>query len=88
AHERQGIEASLAAVTIMLERIKGQGERMDTIDEKLGTAFDLYTDQTEMAMQSMRNHVLEMSDGLNKALDTLQTILDALQEFQPEQRFS
>ncbi|MDZ4392046.1 hypothetical protein [Cypionkella sp.] len=85
AAERRGIDASLAAVTDMLGRMRGQGDRMDTIDQKLGTAFDLYTTQTEQAMQSVRSHVEEMSKGLNAALATLQTILDGLQEFQPQQ---
>ena len=85
AAERRGIDASLAAVTDMLARMRGQGDRMDTIDQKLGTAFDLYTNQTEQAMQSVRSHVEEMSKGLNSALAILQTILDGLQEFQPQQ---
>lgn len=85
AAERRGIDASLAAVTEMLARMRGQGDRMDTIDQKLGTAFDLYTSQTEEAMQSVRRNVEEMSKGLNAALSTLQSILDGLQEFQPQQ---
>lgn len=85
AAERRGIDASLTAVSEMLIRLKGQGERLDTIDQKLGTAFDLYATQTEQAMRSVRSHVEEMSKGLNVALATLQTILDGLQEFQPQQ---
>lgn len=83
--ERQGVETALAAVSTMLERLRGQGDRMDTIDEKLGRAFDLYTSQTEQAMQSVRSHVQTMAGELNSALSTLQTILDGLQEFQPQQ---
>lgn len=83
--ERRGIDASLAAVTEMLAQLQGQGERMDTIDQKLGTAFDLYASHTERAMQSIRSHVEEMSKGLNAALSTLQSTLDGLHEFQPQQ---
>ncbi len=83
--ERQGIDATLAAVSEMLERLKGQGDRMDTVDEKLGHAFDLYTSQTEHAMQAVRSHVQTMAGELNVALSTLQTILDGFQEFQPQQ---
>ncbi len=36
AAERQGVESALAAVTIMLERLRGQGDQMDDIDGKLG----------------------------------------------------
>jgi len=85
AAERQGVESSLAAVTTMLERLRGQGDRMDTIDDKLGHAFDLYSSQTEQAMQAVRSHVRSMAGQLNTALSTLQTILDGLQEFQPQQ---
>jgi len=85
AAERQGVESSLAAVTTMLERLRGQGDRMDTIDDKLGHAFDLYSSQTEQAMQAVRSHVQSMAGQLNTALSTLQTILDGLQEFQPQQ---
>lgn len=88
AAERQGVESALASVTIMLERLRGQGDRMDTIDEKLGRAFDLYTTQTEAAMQSVRTHVQSMAVELNSALAIMQTILDGLQEFQPQQRRS
>ena len=83
--ERRGIETTLSAVTTMLDRLKGQGDRMDTIDQKLGHAFDLYTNQTEQAMQAIRSHVQTMAGRLNEALATLQTILDGLQEFEPQQ---
>lgn len=85
AAERRGIDASLAAVEEMLRRLQGQGDRMDDIDQKLGKAFDLYATQTEQAMQSVRSHVEDMSKGLNGALALLQSILDGLQEFQPQQ---
>lgn len=84
--ERQGVESALTAVSVMLDRLKGQGNRMDDIDEKLGRAFDLYTTQTEAAMQAVSSHVRNMAVDLNAALAQLQTILDGLQEFQPQQR--
>ncbi|MCW1918025.1 hypothetical protein NX862_04605 [Rhodobacter sp. KR11] len=86
--ERRGIEASLAAVQEMLARMRGQGDRLDTIDTKLGKAFDLYTGQTENAMQSIRAHVSRMADEMNQALSTLNAIVEGLQEFQPQQRRS
>ena len=84
--ERKGIDLSLAAVQDMLTRMRGQGDRLDTIDTKLGRAFDLYTGQTENAMQSIRAHVSKMADEMNQALSTLNAILEGLQEFQPQQR--
>lgn len=86
--ERRSIEVSLAAVEDMLGRMRGQGDRLDTIDAKLGKAFDTYTTQTENAMQSIRTHVSRMADEMNQALSTLNAILEGLQEFQPQQRRS
>lgn len=83
--ERTGIETSLAHVAEMLERMRGQGDRLDTIDEKLGAAFDLYTDQTEGAMQAIRTHVQTMSQNLNLAVSQLDNAIQQLQEFSPEQ---
>ncbi len=85
AAERQGIDHSLAAVGAMLDRLKGQGERIDTIDQKLGTAFELYASSTEQAMQSVRSHVGEMSKGLNASLDTLSNAIQQLEDFTPQQ---
>ncbi|WP_439525077.1 hypothetical protein [Marivita sp.] len=83
--ERRGIEQSLAGTAAMVERLKGQGDRMDVIDEKLGRAFEVYATSTEQAMQAMRTHVSEMSQQLSAALSTLQNIVDQFQEFQPQQ---
>lgn len=83
--QQQGIVSSLAGVTLMLGRMQGQGERLDTIDEKLGAAFDIYTTQTEQSMEMIRGHVQEMSTKLAEALSTLQTIVDTLQTFEPQQ---
>ena len=83
--ERRGIETTLEAVTQMLERMQGQGDRLDTVDDKLGAAFDLYATQVEQAMQSIRAHVIDMSKGLNAALSTLQSVIEQQQEFSPQQ---
>ncbi|ADE85046.1 hypothetical protein [Rhodobacter capsulatus] len=83
--QQRSIEAALQGVESLVRRMQGQGERLDTLDEKLGRAFELYANQTEGAMQSIRAHVVDMSKGLNTALATLQTIVDQLQEFQPQQ---
>lgn len=83
--QQRAIEAALQGVEALVRRMQGQGERLDTLDEKLGRAFELYASQTDAAMQSIRSHVVDMSNGLNTALDTLRTIVDQLQEFQPQQ---
>ncbi|MCE8438221.1 hypothetical protein [Rhodovulum sulfidophilum] len=86
--QRRAIEAALKGVEELVRRMQGQGDKLDMIDEKLGKAFEQYANQTEAAMQAIRSHVGEMSEGLNAALSTLQSIVDNLQEFQPQQRRS
>lgn len=85
ATERAGVEAALAAVTEMLSRLRGQGDQMDSIDEKLGRAFDIYTTQTESAMNSIREHVQKMSHGLNIAVSQLDAAIQSMQDFTPQQ---
>ncbi|TCP38805.1 hypothetical protein [Rhodovulum marinum] len=83
--QQRAIENALAGVEELVRRMQGQGDQLDTIDDRLGRAFELYATETEGAMQSIRSHVVEMSNSLNTALDTLRAIVDQLQEFQPQQ---
>lgn len=85
AAERRGIDATLSGVSEMLRRMQGQGERLDTMDEKLGAAFDQYTKHVDHSLQALRSHVQEMSGDLDKALSTMLGIVEQLQEFQPQQ---
>lgn len=85
AAERRGIDATLSGVSEMLRRMQGQGERLDTMDEKLGAAFDQYTTHVDHSLQALRSHVQEMSGDLDKALSTMLGIVEQLQEFQPQQ---
>ncbi|RLL73041.1 MotA/TolQ/ExbB proton channel family protein [Paenirhodobacter hankyongi] len=84
--QRQAIEAAMRGVEELVRRMQGQGDKLDDIDNKLGHAFDIYASQTETAMQSVRGHVVDMSKGLNDAVSVLQTVVDNLQDFQPQQR--
>ena len=84
--ERRAIDAAMKGVEELVRRMQGQGDKLDDIDSKLGNAFEQYAEQTENAMQAVRDHVANMSKGLNTALDTLSTIVDSLQAFTPQQR--
>ncbi|MEA5159814.1 hypothetical protein U5903_03410 [Cereibacter johrii] len=66
--------------------MKGQGERLDDIDGKLGQAFDTYAAQVARAVDMLFGHVREMQDHLNPALDTMKEIVEQAEQFAPQQR--
>lgn len=80
------IEASLESLTQALERMRGQGDRLDDMDEKLGSAFDAYTTQVEAAVEGLFGHVRDMQDKLNPALDTMREIVEQAEQFVPQSR--
>lgn len=84
--EAKAIENTLNGVSAMLERMRGQGDRLDEMDGKLGQAFNLYTDNVEKAVQGMFGHVRDLQEKLSPALDTLQAVVDQAEKFAPESR--
>jgi len=84
--ESKSIENALAGVSSMLERLKGQGDRLDEMDMKLGQAFELYTENVEKAVQGMFGHVRDLQDRLNPALDTMREIVEQAEQFAPQSR--
>ena len=82
----KAVEATLDGVSTMLDRLRGQGDRIDDIDVKLGKAFDAYTRQVAGAVDGMRQHVQELQASLAPALDTLRTIVDQAEQFAPQSR--
>ena len=91
AHEVLGgqdaaLQATLKEIQIVLERLKGQGDKLDGIDEKLGQAFDVYTDRVATAVDGLFGHVRDMKNELEPALDTLRAIIEQAEKFSPESR--
>jgi hypothetical protein len=84
--QERAIENSLKGLSEMLDRMKGQGDRLDDIDEKLGKAFDDYTMRVATAVESLFGHVRKMQDELGPALDTLRAIVEQAEQFRPESR--
>lgn len=84
--EQRAIATVVTAIEGLVRQMKGQGDRIDDIDEKLGGAFELYARSTENSMQSIRTHVQDMASELNAALDSLRAIVDSLQQFEPQQQ--
>lgn len=84
--QARGIEASLTAVSAMMEKLKGQANRLDDIDEKLGAAFETYTVEVEKAVGTLSGHVRAMQSDLAPALDKMRAIVDQAEKFMPESR--
>jgi len=84
--EARAMESTMASITSMLDQMKGQGERLDDIDGKLGRAFDIYNDQVSAAVDTMFGHVRDLQNKLGPALDTMREIVDQAQVFVPESR--
>ncbi len=80
------IQLALNGVSELLERLRGQGDRLDDMDEKLGSAFETYTEQVGRAVDSMRSHVRDLQNELNPALDTLRIVVDQAEQFSPQSR--
>ena len=57
--ERQAIDNTLQGLTQVLEGTRGQGDRLDDIDEKLGRAFENYRTQVAAAVDALYGHVRE-----------------------------
>jgi ABC-type transporter Mla subunit MlaD len=80
------VENSLNRLNEMLDRMKGQGERLDDIDEKLGKAFDEYRNNVATAVESLFGHVRKMQEELAPALDTMRAVVEQAEQFTPESR--
>ncbi|WP_315860490.1 MotA/TolQ/ExbB proton channel family protein [Rhizobium leguminosarum] len=84
--EARAIEASLTGLTTLVDRMRGQGDRLDEMDTKLGSAFETYTDQVARAIDGMFGHVRDMQERLNPALDTMREIVEQAEQFAPQSR--
>ncbi|WP_237152180.1 hypothetical protein [Oryzibacter oryziterrae] len=82
--QRNAIETALNHSLAILDRLKGQGERFDEIDEKLGVAFDTYTTRVDTAVRMLFDHVKKMQDELAPALGTLRTVVESAEQFIPQ----
>ncbi len=78
------VNGTLDLITEVLGRLRGQGERLDIMDEKLGYAFDRYTTEVEGAVDAMREHFSEMIRKISPALDTLREVVEQAEEFRPK----
>jgi DNA anti-recombination protein RmuC len=84
--EQKLIEASLARLGEALEHMERQRTQIDDMDDKLGTAFEQFTNNVRTALDTFSGHVKNMNAELSPALDTMREIVDRAEQFLPEQR--
>jgi len=83
--QHRAVESTLTNLQSLIVALRGQGERLDGIDEKLGKAFDSYQQQVATSVETLFDHVKTMQAELMPALDTMQSIVDQAENFAPKQ---
>jgi len=83
--QQRAVESTLTNLQSLITALRGQGERLDSIDEKLGKAFDSYQEQVATSVETLFDHVKTMQSALMPALDTMQSIVDQAENFAPKQ---
>ena len=86
--KQRAIEAALEGVKQVVERMKGQGERLDDLDTKLGEAFDKYNKHVNTALEMMLDHTRKMQEELTPALDVMREVVEQAERFVPQSRGS
>lgn len=81
---RRAIDQTLTLLGQNLERMRGQGDRLDTIDQKLGRAFEEYREQVQDAQVALRQHVTAIQGELTPALDKMREIVEQAEAFVPQ----
>ena len=84
--EQQVLEAALARLGEALTKIERQREQIDTMDEKLGSAFEEFTRHVRTAVDTLFGHVKTMNSELAPAIDKMHEIVDRAEKFLPETR--
>ncbi|TCV98693.1 hypothetical protein [Biostraticola tofi] len=83
--QQRAVESTLTNLQSLITALRGQCERLDSIDEKLGKAFDSYQEQVATSVETLFDHVKTMQSALMPALDTMQSIVDQAENFAPKQ---
>lgn len=84
--QRHAIETTFTGLNQTLEMMRGQGDRLDELDGKLGAAFETYRDQVESALEVVNDHVRTLQEDLTPALATMHSVVQQAENFFPESR--
>ncbi len=82
----RAIEAALAGVSTIIDKMRQQSVELDRVDEKLVTAFEAYERHVAASVSTLFEHVKAMNDRLAPALDTMREIVEQAEQFAPESR--
>ncbi len=84
--KQRAIEAALDGVKEVVERMKGQGDKLDELDAKLGEAFEKYAKHVSSALEMMVDHAREMQAQLSPAIDQMREVVEQAERFIPQSR--
>jgi methyl-accepting chemotaxis protein len=84
--EQRAIEAALEGVKEVVDRMKGQGDKLDDLDAKLGEAFEKYAKHVSSALEMMVDHAREMQVQLSPAIDQMREVVEQAERFIPQSR--
>jgi len=86
AGKQRAIEAALDGVKEVVDRMKGQGDKLDDLDAKLGEAFEKYAKHVSSALEMMVDHAREMQAQLSPAIDQMREVVEQAERFIPQSR--
>lgn len=86
ASKQRAIEAALEGVKEVIDRMKGQSDKLDDLDAKLGNAFEKYTKHVSSALEMMVDHAREMQEQLTPAIDQLREVVEQAEQFRAQSR--
>ena len=84
--KQRAIEAALEGVKEVVDRMKGQGDKLDDLDAKLGEAFEKYAKHVSSALEMMVDHAREMQAQLSPAIDQMREVVEQAERFIPQSR--
>ncbi|MDC3275732.1 hypothetical protein OAU74_01520 [bacterium] len=82
--EQSALENALQGMQDVIEEFRGQGDRLDELDEKLGVAFETYAEHVESQLEEMKLHARDLTERLTPALDKMREVVEHAEQFIPE----
>jgi ABC-type transporter Mla subunit MlaD len=82
--EQSALENALQGMQDVIEEFRGQGDRLDELDEKLGVAFETYAEHVESQLEEMKLHARNLTERLTPALDKMREVVEHAEQFIPE----
>lgn len=82
--EQTALENALEGMQEVIEEFRGQGDRLDDLDEKLGEAFENYAKHVEKQLEKMKTNARDLTEQLSPALDKMREVVEHAEQFIPE----